>query len=443
MKVKKRLQQTKLFSFPKEWKMVKLGEVAQYINGYAFKPNQWKNKGLPIIRIQNLTNKNAEVNYFDGDLEPQYKIKDGDLLISWSATLGIFKWSGGNAWLNQHIFKVDKYSSEIFKEYFYYIVSTRIKSMQKKQHGSTMKHIVKKDFVNIPIPLPPLPEQKKIAEILSTVDEVIEKVDKAIEKTERLKKGLMQELLTGRKRVKGFVGLRVNGVNGVGKKEEYKDTEIGRIPKEWEIGFLGFVESVGFIESQLCEIIMGQSPPSTTYNKEQKGLPFLQGKMEFGELYPNPSIYCSQPIKIAEKNDILISVRAPVGEVNISTGKVCIGRGLAAIRCNPYKLYHLFLFYYLKHFGKKLSNISVGSTFKSIRKEELSNFAIPLPPLPEQKKIVEFLSSVDKKLELLHNRKNRYEKVKKGLMNDLLTGKKRVKVNKALNSKSEILNKSK
>ena len=107
----------------------------------------------------------------------------------------------------------------------------------------------------------------------------------------------------------------------------FKQTKIGSIPEEWEFVRLG--------DGEICQIVMGQSPPSSTYNKIQEGLPFLQGNMEFGEIYPSPSIYCSEPIKIAEKNDVLISVRAPVGEVNISPSKVCIGRGLSAIRCNP------------------------------------------------------------------------------------------------------------
>jgi type I restriction enzyme S subunit len=107
------------------------------------------------------------------------------------------------------------------------------------------------------------------------------------------------------------------------KEINFKSTEIGRIPKEWKIAKLS--------DEKLAEIIMGQSPPSSTYNKEGKGLPFLQGKMEFGKVYPSPMMYCSQPIKIAEPNDILISVRAPVGDVNVAPYRLCIGRGLAAI----------------------------------------------------------------------------------------------------------------
>jgi type I restriction enzyme S subunit len=189
--------------------------------------------------------------------------------------------------------------------------------------------------------------------------------------------------------------------------------KIGEIPRRWETVKLG--------DGGACQIIMGQSPPSSTYNKIQEGLPFLQGNMEFGEIYPSPSIYCSEPAKIAEKNDVLISVRAPVGDVNISLSKVCIGRGLASIRCNSEKTSHLFLFYYLKYIGKTFESISAGSTFKAIRKNELDQLEIRLPPAPEQKKIAEILSTVDQAIEKVGEAIEKTQKLKKGLMQELLT----------------------
>jgi type I restriction enzyme S subunit len=213
----------------------------------------------------------------------------------------------------------------------------------------------------------------------------------------------MQELLT----------------KGIGHKE-FKDTEIGRIPKDWKITNLG--------NKELAEIIMGQSPPSNTYNREGKGLPFLQGKMEFGKIYPSPVLYCSQPIKIAEPNDILISVRAPVGDVNIAPYRLCIGRGLAAIRFNLNRVNHQFYFYYFQKIKNLLENLGKGSTFKAITKEDLENLKIPYPPLSEQQKIAEILSTVDKKLGIEREEKAKLEKIKQGLMDLLLSGKIRIKV---------------
>src|SRR5438445_6218664 len=104
----------------------------------------------------------------------------------------------------------------------------------------------------------------------------------------------------------------------------YKLTEIGEIPEEWKVAKLG--------DSEIAQVIMGQSPPSSTYNDAGKGLPFLQGNADFGDMYPQPNTYTSGPIKVARKNDILVSVRAPVGKVNLSPFECCIGRGLSAVR---------------------------------------------------------------------------------------------------------------
>ncbi|GFO96077.1 restriction endonuclease S subunits [groundwater metagenome] len=185
------------------------------------------------------------------------------------------------------------------------------------------------------------------------------------------------------------------------------------IPKDWEILRLG--------NESIADLIMGQSPPSSTYNYEGIGLPFLQGNADFGETYPTPILSCSQPIKIAEKNDILLSVRAPVGDVNISPSKSCIGRGLAAIRPKRDKLDHLFLFYYLKFGSRKFESLSMGSTFKAIRKEEVENFQIPLPPLHEQRRIAEVLGTVDSAIQKVGGAIESTERLKKGLMLRLLT----------------------
>jgi type I restriction enzyme S subunit len=136
----------------------------------------------------------------------------------------------------------------------------------------------------------------------------------------------------------------------------------------------------------VCEIIMGQSPSSSTYNIEQIGLPFFQGKAEFTELYPEVKKWCSEPKKIAEPCDVLVSVRAPVGSTNIANQKCCIGRGLAAIRypdCNK------FIFYFFRLNEQELDKLGTGTTFKAISNSTLRELELPLPPLPEQKKIVE------------------------------------------------------
>ncbi len=171
-----------------------------------------------------------------------------------------------------------------------------------------------------------------------------------------------------------------------------------RLPLNWVWTELG----------EITEIILGQSPPSTTYNADGHGLPFYQGKKEFGEIYPIPEVYCSVPKKIAEKGDVLISVRAPVGPTNICPEKSCIGRGLAAIR-GLAGISSFFLLYLMRSQKSELAGKGVGSTFTAINGDQLRKLPIPLPPLPEQHRIVnkieELFSQLDAGFELLQKTK--------------------------------------
>lgn len=192
-------------------------------------------------------------------------------------------------------------------------------------------------------------------------------------------------------------------------KEGYKKTELGWIPNEWEINKL----------SSISEIIMGQSPDSNSYNDEKIGIPFFQGKTEFGRINPIVKKWCSNPIKISQPQDILISVRAPVGEVNINIEESCIGRGLAAIRqknCD-YK----FLFYYMQKIKNRLNLSAQGSTFTAINSGDLKNISIITPPLEEQQKIADILSTVDSQIDDTDKLIEKTKELKKGLMQRLLT----------------------
>ena len=154
--------------------MIKLGDVATYINGYAFKPEDRGEVGLPIIRIQDLTGNAYDLGFYDGEYPEKVEINDGDVLISWSASLGVYVWNRGRALLNQHIFKVVFDKVDIDKNYFVYAVRQKLVEMGMKTHGATMKHIVKKDFDATLIPYPSLNEQAEIATNLNKVSRVIE-----------------------------------------------------------------------------------------------------------------------------------------------------------------------------------------------------------------------------------------------------------------------------
>lgn len=158
---------------------------------------------------------------------------------------------------------------------------------------------------------------------------------------------------------------------------------------------------------EIAQVMMGQSPPGETYNARGEGLPFFQGKAEFGDVYPTPGKWCSEPLKIAEPGDILLSVRAPVGPTNIVHVKSCIGRGLAAIRANQGLILPSLLLYFFKAYEQSIAQLGVGSTFNAIGKDDIGNLEIPVPPLSHQEQIVGILNESD------HLRRLRAEAVRR------------------------------
>ena len=158
----------------------------------------------------------------------------------------------------------------------------------------------------------------------------------------------------------------------------------------------------------ICKINMGQSPDSSTYNDHGIGLPFYQGNADFGEEYPSAKVYCSSPVKVAQKGDILISVRAPIGALNMANEKCCIGRGLAAITANEDVCDRQYLWYVLLSKVEELNAKGTGSTFKAINRNILDETEIPLIPIDDQKQISDQL---DKVVSLISLRKKQLQKL--------------------------------
>ena len=200
-----------------------LGEVATYINGRAFKPTEWEEAGLPIIRIQNLTNSKTAFHYSSQIHEEKYRVKKGDLLFAWSASLGAHIWKKDDAWLNQHIFRVIP-NEDVSKEYLYYYLSKVTAELYSKTHGSGMVHITKAPFMATPIPVPPLEEQQRI---VARIEELFSELDAAVATLERTKEQLavyrqavLKEAFAGCNAWNSckFSDVLINMRNGYGKK---------------------------------------------------------------------------------------------------------------------------------------------------------------------------------------------------------------------------------
>lgn len=198
--------------------------------------------------------------------------------------------------------------------------------------------------------------------------------------------------------------------NGEIENSAKKDQElfgIGSIPRDWQVKEM----------SECVDITPGNSPPSSTYNESGDGLPFFQGNAEFGYFHPTADTWCSDPRKTAKTDDILMSIRAPVGDLNIADRECCIGRGLAGLR--PTGVNGLYLYYSLAKRNAWLSRLATGSTFKSVTKSDLERLDLPLPPNQEQRKIASVLYNVDEYIQKTDEVIEQADKVKTGIMQDL------------------------
>lgn len=171
-------------TLPDTWIQASFGDLAEYLNGRAFKKSEWHSTGKPIIRIQNLTGSSPTLNRFSGEVEDRYIVRDGDLLISWSATLGAYIYRGEEAVLNQHIFKVEPY---IDKRFLYYLTYAYIDELRRQAHGSGMQHITKGKFEASEVPLPPLNEQRRI---VKKIEELFTKLDAGVRSLEQVREQL-------------------------------------------------------------------------------------------------------------------------------------------------------------------------------------------------------------------------------------------------------------
>lgn len=174
--------------------IARLGDVATYVNGYAFKPSDWSDIGLPIIRIQDLTGNSYQANRYNGEYDKRYEIHDGDVLISWSASLGVYVWTGEKAVLNQHIFKVVFNKLEVDKSFFIHQVRNILENSASQAHGATMKHLTKPVFDALPFNLPSVAEQQRISSVLDKLTIIISYRKQQLAKLDELVKARFVEM---------------------------------------------------------------------------------------------------------------------------------------------------------------------------------------------------------------------------------------------------------
>ncbi|ABN69863.1 restriction modification system DNA specificity domain [Staphylothermus marinus F1] len=420
-------KETPIGKIPRDWNIMRLDGLVKVETGKRAKGGGLYKGNIASIGGEHIDDEgNIRWNNMKFITEDFYnslrqgKINIGDiLLVKDGATTGkvaiVRELKYKKVAVNEHVFVIRSITKKLINEFLFYFLYSKFGQMQIKTrfHGM-IGGITRNDLKSILIPLPPVLEQRRIVEVLSIVDEAIQKTDDVIAKVERLKKALMQELLTGKVRIKVE-----DGKARFYKETNFKDTKIGKIPKDWEV--IRLVDHV--------YVLKGYAFSSKFFNEKERGIPIIRirdlGKNKT-EAYYSGSY---DPKYIVEKGDLLISMD---GEFNIFLWKG--PKGLLNQRvCKIWtkdatKLDNMYLYYALKKPLKLIEAQTSQTTVKHLLDRDLERIKIPLPPLSEQQKIAEILSTIDKWISLEHRRKEKLKGLKKGLMNLLLTGRIRVRV---------------
>ena len=347
---------------------VTLGDIADFVNGVAFKPADWEESGMRIIRIQNLTDSKKPFNRTNRAVAKKYEVAPGDLLVSWSATLGVFVWEGPDtALVNQHIFRVVPHHGRIDPSYLRHMLSDALVQMEEHLHGATMKHVNRGQFLGTKIPLPSLAEQKRIAGILDAADALRAKRREALVQLD----SLLQST---------FLDMFGDPVTN---------------PMGWEKPPL----------EDLCEKVI--DCPHSTPRWSGSGVICLRtsnlGKGEWNwadTRFVTEEDYTERTRRSEIlPNDIVLSREGTVGVLAlVDEGmRLCMGQRLVQLRVNNSQLDPRFLLNLLLHdlAPERLSRLIAGSTSKHLNVKELRKLPVLLPPLDIQHRFAAIVESVE------------------------------------------------
>ena len=387
-----------LTEVPPNWIKVRFDEIAENITDRIDKPNE---SGLEYyIGLEHLDTDQIRIKRFgstDDVNATKFICKKGDIIFgkrrSYLRKVAV---TDRDAVASAHSMVIRPKGDLIVPEFLPCFMQSSVfwKTAHAISEGSMSPTIKWKTLAKQEFLVPTIDEQNRISDILWSIEVNTETVENILKLTRVLKISLLNKLLT----------------NGI-EHNNFKITEIGEIPEEWDV--------VKLID--MADIIMGQSPPSSSYN-DSDGLPFLQGKADFGDIEPIITKYTTKPSKISEKGDILFTVRAPVGDMNWCNTTCCIGRGIAALRPKE-TVIPKFLYYQLDKLRSHFEQLSQGSTFTAINSKELKNFSVVVPPLDEQKEIVNILYKLDLNISQFNNHILYVSNLKKKITNDFLSGK--------------------
>ncbi|MFC1542918.1 restriction endonuclease subunit S [Candidatus Neomarinimicrobiota bacterium] len=400
------------------WRRAKLTDLADFINGYPFKPDDWGDEGLPIIRIEQLKNPDKINDYYSGELNERQIIEDGDLILSWSASLCLRIWQHGRAALNQHLFKVVN-RKDVHRYFLKSLAEHYLPELGKIAHGSTMQHITRKELESFEVLLPrSYTEQVQIAGIVSIIDNAIDQAEALVTKQQRIKNGFMQELLT-----KG-----IGDDNSIRSEEthEFRDSKLGRVPQEWDV-------------TQLGKLLI--SGPKNGYSPQEAekwtGIHILGlGCLTYSGFKPlqlknAPSGDKKLDQFLLHDGDFLISrsnTRDLVGLCGIFKvfDMPCIYPDLMMrIKCNDMirpEFLELILLSPIGRFQFKAAAAGTSGSMVKINSDHIRELWLPIPSLEEQDRILALMMPLNKRITSTEDNLSKLRHIKIGLLQDLFSG---------------------
>jgi type I restriction enzyme S subunit len=392
--------------FSDEWSVKALKSLLHTYKLGGNYSNSDKLSDRPLIKMGNLGRGNIKIkkvqyiNEFE-IVDEDDIIKKGDLFFNTRNTLDLV----GKVAIWNNELPIAYYNSNLIRFEFdnnffmnYRLNSYQgIKGLKSFATGTTsVAAIYTKDLLKLKLAIPSIQEQQKIATFLTGVDKKITQLQEKKTHLEQYKKGAMQQLFSQEVR---FKPTDVTARHEAVSQNEYPD---------WEEKKLGSVSM----------IIMGQSPSSSSYNSNANGTYLVQGNADIKDRITNPRNWTTEPTKLCEIGDLILTVRAPVGAIAKSIHNACIGRGVCAIK-NNYKSNIEFLYQYLLSYEDKWIRLEQGSTFTAVNRRDINSIKINLPSIIEQTKIANFLSAIDAKIQLVHTQLKNTQQFKKGLLQQM------------------------
>lgn len=376
--------------------MARLGDIATYINGYAFKPEDWSDEGLPIIRIQDLTGNSYQANRYNGKYDSKYEVNKGDILISWSASLGVYEWNEEKAVLNQHIFKVVFDKENVDKSFFKHQVKNILENASSSAHGATMKHLTKPVFDALPFYLPSINEQKSIAEKLDKVDKLISCRQEQLAKLDELVKARFVEMFGDptdnpmrwdRVNISMVVSGKVS--NGFfAKRDDYSD--------EGNVKVLGVAHVVNGMYSNIENLpaTNGTETDVVKYGVKYGDMLFCRSSLVAAGIGKASIVPKNAP------NNVLFECH--VIRLPLDLGK-CVPEFMQVLSTTDY-------------FRNQVISQSKTATMTTIGQEGIMKTDIILPPLELQKQFFQFVEQTEKTKAEVQKSLDELEILKKSLM---------------------------